>query len=217
MGKADAVFTASVVTSSTETAGTGKTQHQVRRYTAEVDRVYQGKVTTARVLITSDQSAACGYGNIPTGRPWVFLVHGRGADFFGNICGGTGHATEAYVRRIERLLGQGTSMSPTAPPRPPLELHRRGCLDPHAAEPAGRAGRGDHPPRAARAGALPAPPGPRLTLTVSARPQRYMPPLGAGAGAGRRSRRSPRWPIITPGGRARRICSSCARAAICWA
>lgn len=121
VGQVDAVFTASVVTSSTETAGTGKKQHEVRRYTAEVDRVYQGKVTKARVLITSEQSAACGYGNIPTGRPWVFFVHGRGAKFFGNVCGGTGRATEPYIAKIERLLGKGTSMSPTAPPRPPLE------------------------------------------------------------------------------------------------
>ena len=130
VGQADAVFTASVLTSSTETAGTGKKQRQVRRYTAEVDRVYQGKVTKARVLVTSDQSAACGYGNIPTGRPWVFFVHGRGAKFFGNICGGTGHATEAYVAQIEKLLGQGTSMSPTAPPRPPLEYTAVEVSDP---------------------------------------------------------------------------------------
>ncbi|MFN8195327.1 MAG: hypothetical protein U0R80_13705 [Nocardioidaceae bacterium] len=128
--EADAVFTATVVTSSTDTAGTGKKQHEVRRYTAEVDRVYQGKVTDERVLITSDQPAACGYGDIPAGRPWVFFVHGRGAKFFGNMEGGTGRATATSIRRIEKLLGEGTEMNPTAPPREPLTYTAEDTSDP---------------------------------------------------------------------------------------
>jgi len=118
--QADAVFTARVVTSSSRTHGEGKKAKQVRLYTAEVDRVFQGKVTRARVLIRSAQSTACGFGNIPTDQTWLFFVTGGGARFIGNVCGGAGRATDAKMAKVEAELGQGTTMQPTQPPREPL-------------------------------------------------------------------------------------------------
>lgn len=119
--QADAVLTASVVSSTTDTVGTGNKQRTVRSYTAEVDRSYQGSVTAVRVLITSDQSQACGFGNIPTKTPWLFFVSGRGAKFNGNVCGGAMRATVKDVAKVERLLGQGTPLQPSQPPREPLQ------------------------------------------------------------------------------------------------
>jgi hypothetical protein len=133
--QADAVFTASVVSSTTDTAGTGKKQRTVRSYTAEVDRSYQGSVTAVRVLITSDQSQACGYGNIPTKTPWLFFVNGRGAKFNGNVCGGAMRATVENVSKVERLLGQGTPLQPAQPPREPLQYAEQ---DVSSAVPLGR-------------------------------------------------------------------------------
>jgi len=118
--QADAVFTASVVSSTTDLVGTGNKQRTIRSYTAEVDRSYQGSVTAVRVLITSDQSQACGFGKIPTKTPWLFFVSGRGAKFNGNVCGGGMRATVKDVAKVERLLGQGTPLQPTQPPREPL-------------------------------------------------------------------------------------------------
>lgn len=128
--KADAVFTGSVVTSSVETVGTGTKARALRQYTVQVDRLYQGKVARERVLVTSKLSKTCGYGAIPTGRPWVFVVHGRGEKFFGNLCGGTASATEAYVGRVEKLLGAGTAVAPPAPARDPLQYVALDVPDP---------------------------------------------------------------------------------------
>ncbi len=119
--QAEAVFTASVLTSSEETLGSGKKARQVRRYTAEVDRIYQGSVTEPTVLITTAQlSAACGLGKIPEGKPWVFFVNGADTKFFGNSCGGSARASGEYVGFVERILGPGDVLVEPAPPPPPL-------------------------------------------------------------------------------------------------
>lgn len=123
-GKADTVFTASVTTSAQDTIGTGKKARRVTRYTAEVDRVYQGRVSKSTVLITSRLKADCGYGAIPTDRPWVFFVTGRGESFFGNFCDGTAEATTGYLRRVENVLGGGEVLVSQAPARPPLKYTR---------------------------------------------------------------------------------------------
>lgn len=119
-GQADTVFTASVVTSAQDTVGTGKKAREVTRYTATVDRVYQGKVSKETVLITSRLKADCGYGAIPTGKPWVFFVTGRGDSFFGNFCAGTRESTARYLAKVEKVLGAGEPVVAAATPRPPL-------------------------------------------------------------------------------------------------
>ena len=62
-------------------------------------------------------------------------------------------------------------------------------------------------------------PGPSRPCVRRVGPRVYGPPTGTGRPSGRRRGlpSSPSSPPPTPGGSARRICSSCARAAICWA
>ena len=131
--QADAVFSATVTTSAPDTVGTGKQERRVRRYTADVDRIYQGNVTATPVVITSAvEQSACGLGRVPTGRPWVFFVNGRGTRFFGNTCGGSHEATAGYVGKVEETLGAGQVLvDPVAAP-PPLEYTDVDVSDPTA-------------------------------------------------------------------------------------
>lgn len=130
--QADAVFTASVVSSTSAQVGSGKNARTVRDYTAEVDRVFQGRVTQVRVLISSDQSKACGFGAIPTKTPWVFFVAGQGTTFEGTVCGGAGRATVDMLRKVSRVLGQGTPLQTEPPPREPLSFVDEDTTEPVA-------------------------------------------------------------------------------------
>lgn len=119
--EADAVFTGQVTGSTVSVVGVGKQTRRVRRFAAVVDRVYQGNVSRADVVIvTSASTAACGLGAIPVGRPWVFFADGSEARFFGDACGGSGRATGPYLAKVERALGPGTPVVEPTPERPPL-------------------------------------------------------------------------------------------------
>ncbi len=120
--KVDAVFTAQVTGQETDAVGTGADTRQVRRYTATVERVYQGTVTSKEVVVVSSLSARNnGLGRLPTDKTWLFFVTGDGAKFFGNSCQGSERATSAMLRRVERVLGSGQSVVVPEPERPPLE------------------------------------------------------------------------------------------------
>lgn len=120
--RADAVFTATVTTSAPDTVGTGRRERRVRRYTAEVDRFYQGGVPGSTVMITAPlEQSACGFGAIPAGEAWVFFVDGADTRFFGNSCGGSHPATGEYLARVERVLGTGQALVEPVPEAPPLD------------------------------------------------------------------------------------------------
>jgi hypothetical protein len=120
--KVDAVFTAQVTDQETDAVGTGANTRRVRRYTATVERVYQGTVTSKQVVVVSSQSARNnGLGRLPTDKTWLFFVNGEGAKFFGNSCQGSERATSALLRRVERVLGSGQTVVVPEPERPPLE------------------------------------------------------------------------------------------------
>lgn len=120
--KVDAVFTAQVADQQTDAVGTGADTRQVRRYTATVERVYQGTVTAKEVVVVSPLSAKDnGLGRLPTDKTWLFFVNGEDARFSGNACQGSERATSALLRRVERVLGSGESVVVPEPERPPLE------------------------------------------------------------------------------------------------
>ena len=120
--KVDAVFTAQVTGQETDAVGTGSDTREVRRYTATVERVYQGTVTSKEVDVVSPLSARDnGLGRLPTDKTWLFFVNGEEGTFSGNACQGSERATSALLRRVERVLGSGESVVVPEPARPPLE------------------------------------------------------------------------------------------------
>jgi hypothetical protein len=134
--KVDAVFTAQVTAQETDAVGTGATTRQVRRYSATVERVYQGTVTAKQVIVSSPLSAReNGLGQLPTDKTWLFFVNGEGAKFYANSCLGSERATSALLRRVERVLGSGGTVVVPEPERPPLEWTE---LDPAPPTPLGR-------------------------------------------------------------------------------
>lgn len=117
------VFTAQVTSQQSDAVGTGADTRQVRRYTAVVERVYQGTVTKNQVTVVSPASLSqCGLGRIPTGKTWLFFVNGSDTKFFGNTCQGSERATSALLRRVERVLGSGQVVVEPEPASPPLAL-----------------------------------------------------------------------------------------------
>ncbi|HQR26014.1 MAG TPA: hypothetical protein PLP61_03145 [Nocardioides sp.] len=129
--RADAVFTATVTASVPATVGVGGRAHRVLRYTAEVDRIYQGDVSDSPVVITADLSApGCSLGRVPTGEPWVFFVNGRGTRFVGNTCAGSRPATNAYTALLERVLGPPRVLVEPVVEPPPLEFTDEGAAAP---------------------------------------------------------------------------------------
>ena len=84
-------------------------------YTVTVDRVYKGDLATATATVTTPAGArACGLPDLRTGTDYVFFT--AGADLETTRTAGTAPATDARVRRMERLLGEGR---PATPPEPP--------------------------------------------------------------------------------------------------
>jgi hypothetical protein len=115
------VFTAQVSAQQVDALGTGQQARQVRRYTATVERVYQGTVAQREIVVVSPASLKdCGLGRIPAGKTWLFFVNGTGAKFYGNACQGSERATSALLRRVERVLGSGQVVVEPEPARPPL-------------------------------------------------------------------------------------------------
>jgi hypothetical protein len=121
--QADAVFTGVVTGSARDTVGSGKQQRVLRRTAVEVDRIYQGDVSDTPIVITSEVGgSACALPRVPAGETWVFFVQGGGTTFVGDRCGGSGEATDDYLRTVEDVLGAGQVLvEPVAEP-PPLEF-----------------------------------------------------------------------------------------------
>ncbi len=134
--KVDAVFTAQVAGQQTDAVGTGADTRQIRRYTATVERVYQGTVASKEVdVVTPLSTRDHGLGRLPTNKTWLFFVNGEAAAFSGNACQGSERATSALLRRVERVLGSGESVVVPEPERPPLEWQE---LETTAPRPLGR-------------------------------------------------------------------------------
>ena len=189
-------------------------------YVVDVDMVYkeEGTVVTDTVQVLSQQaSASCGLGDLPPGTEYLFFAQARDAGFRRGSCGGSRPATAASVSDVEGVLGPGKQMVPDGA-KPELRPHRGRDRRPAApwarlvapgvavallgllglvfVRVAGsrRSSRGTSPTRRVRAG--------RRRAAASVLALRHGAPC----------------PVeLAPGGSYRRICSSWARAAICWA
>lgn len=106
------VFTGTVA----ESAESGSTM----TYTVTVGQVYKGSVSTEQVAITTDtRPRACGLPTLAPGEEYVFFARERGDELTTGRRTGSAPATDAYVARVEAVLGSGRPAVP--PPPPPAE------------------------------------------------------------------------------------------------
>jgi hypothetical protein len=83
-------------------------------YTVSVDRVYKGRLDTAEATVTTSvRVRACGVPGFRPGDGVVFFTTGE--DLRTSARTGTAPATDARVRRVERLLGDGRPATPVEP------------------------------------------------------------------------------------------------------
>ncbi len=113
--RANDVFTGTIthVSSARSSEGGGGA---TMTYDIDVERVYKGNIKTATVKITSDRSTrACGLGDLPTDRRYLFFVKADGSELTSDSCSGTARADAQLVHKVEKLLGDGR---PAVPPEP---------------------------------------------------------------------------------------------------
>ena len=196
----------------TSSARDGKTL----TYDVQVERVYKGVAATSVTLESPSTKRACALDNLVADRRYVVFGTQQGDVVEVNSCGGTAPTTDRLLTVVTGALGAGTSPeSATGRTTDGGHVHpgRRHEPDQVPAARCARCRPGDHRaaraavPAARRSGAL----NDRYRIHPAARTRlrRFLLLPGAPSAAGGCG--------IIPGGRALRICSSWARAAICWA
>ena len=106
--RADVVFIGTV--DAVDTAGQGHT------YDITASRAYQGTPERSTVVESAGGRKACGLGALGVGTTYLFLATGSEAPYAADSCGGTSVANPTKVQKIEKLLGEGTSVEPPPPP-----------------------------------------------------------------------------------------------------
>ena len=106
--RADAVFIGTV--DNVEVAGGDHT------YDVTASRAYQGSPERSTQVFSAGGKNACGLGELAVGTSYLFLATGTEAPFEADSCGGTSVANPTKVAKVERLLGEGTSVEPPPPP-----------------------------------------------------------------------------------------------------
>ena len=89
---------------------------QDHTYSITASRAYQGEPERSTTVASAGGRNACGLGELGVGTTYVFLATGTAAPFQADSCGGTSVANPSKVDKIERLLGEGTSVEPPPPP-----------------------------------------------------------------------------------------------------
>ena len=84
-------------------------------YDIEVERVYKGTISTAKIEVTSGASSTCGLGQLETDRRYVFFARTTSGELRADLCSGTARAKVALVKKIENLLGAGRPPVPEQP------------------------------------------------------------------------------------------------------
>jgi hypothetical protein len=89
------------------------TDGQTRTYRVDFDAVYKGSVAGSEKLSTAANAAACGVGDLATGKRYLFFIEGEhpGAMRIG-LCGGTTPYADALAAQVVSLAG---------PPSKPLK------------------------------------------------------------------------------------------------
>lgn len=131
------VLTASAPASAACTCKQGELEQQVKRadvvfigtidavqaegddhtYDITASRAYQGTPERSTQVASAGGRNACGLGELGVGTTYVFLAAGTEAPYAADSCGGTSLANPTKVEKIEKLLGEGTSVDPPPPPQ----------------------------------------------------------------------------------------------------
>lgn len=104
------------VTVAAGTVGWTASDGQTRTYEVDFDAVYKGSVARSEKLVTAANAAACGVGDLTTGRRYLFFIEGQhpGAMRIG-LCGGTTPYDAALARQVEAVTGPpGKPLAPRA-------------------------------------------------------------------------------------------------------
>ena len=82
------------------------TDGQTRTYKVDFDTVWKGAAAGSEKLSTSAYDAACGLGDLATGKRYLFFIEGRhpGTMRVG-LCGGTAAYDDALAREVQQVTG----------------------------------------------------------------------------------------------------------------
>jgi MYXO-CTERM domain-containing protein len=82
------------------------TDGQTRTYKVDFDAVYKGSVAGSEKLSTAANDAACGVGDLATGRRYLFFVEGEHPGMMRlGLCGGTAPYDPALAARVAAITG----------------------------------------------------------------------------------------------------------------
>ena len=83
---------------------------------------YKGTPERSTQVVSVGGRNTCGLGKLEVGTEYVFFATGTEAPYDADSCGGTAASNPTKLEKIEKLLGEGTSIEP--PPPPKAELTR---------------------------------------------------------------------------------------------
>jgi hypothetical protein len=105
--RADVVFSGVLVDTSPGTSG--RKEKRATIYEIDAETLYQGNITTDSVDVVS-LDTSCSLGDLKRDRSYVFFVKEKGAELRADQCGGTERARDDYLRKVQRVLGEGTTL-----------------------------------------------------------------------------------------------------------
>ncbi len=86
-------------------------------YDITASRTYQGSPERSTQIVSVGGPNSCGLGALGVGTTYIFFATGTEAPYDADSCGGTSVANPTKVQKIEKLLGEGTSVEPPPPPK----------------------------------------------------------------------------------------------------
>ena len=208
VARADAVFIGTV--DNVEVADDDHT------YDVTATRTYKGTPERSTQVFSAGGKNACGLGELRAGTNYVFLATGTAAPFEADSCSGH-HGAQRHQGHEDREDPRRGHVRRAAPAPDGGADEARGLATGRLRAYGGSrcGGRAHRPARPRRR--TPS----RPALTAGEQRQRYMPPRAPSDSSpslcGEVGMPAGICGCPAPAGRARRICSSCAREAICWA
>lgn len=91
-----------------------------RTYSVTASRAYAGEPERSTEVVSLGGPSACGLGDLEVGTTYVFMATGTEAPYEADSCGGTTVANPARITKVEKLVGEGTSVEPPPPPEASL-------------------------------------------------------------------------------------------------
>lgn len=111
--RVDAVFVG-------EVKGVAETERTFE-YAVLATRTFKGTVERDTAIVTNQDTAACGLGELKNGTDYVFLVTGDTPPYAATSCDGSGPANDKRLSEVEAVLGAGTEIVAPPPPAPTMK------------------------------------------------------------------------------------------------